>query len=168
MRSPVFQKIEFNDYGVSAMMATLDKVNLGEVPVYWQSDIGHREELENFLSRLFQLLDSMKVNPKFPYPFYIVTDLLTDHFFFPVVARVDQLPVFFNIRAQRLTAKEIVMANKCALVAEKIRNLELEEKLRLLQFNANISREINLLALELEAVQTIAKNLDLVRAEKKV
>jgi hypothetical protein len=168
MRTPIYQKIEFPDYSAATIMATLNKCGAGEVPLYWLSEIGHREELEKFLKRLHQILDDMQINSKFPYPFYIVTDVIAEHFHFPIISKLEALPAFFNHKMRRLSSKEALMNNKCQLLAEKIRNQSIEDKMRLIQLNANYSREIHLLSEELEKIRKIAQQLDLVRAEKKV
>lgn len=128
MRIPILQEIIIPDRHPQALVKQLKAHHLGQLPTYWVSDIPLADELLGFLDLMESCLREMHVDAHFPFPFYIVSTVIADHSFFPVIANVTLLPSHFQQKNKRPKAKEQVLAQKVEIMAQLLQALDLSER----------------------------------------
>jgi hypothetical protein len=128
MRVPILQEIKIPERHPHAIEKLLKQHHIGLQPLYWVSDIPFAEELYGLLDLLEECFRQMHVDSHFPYAFYIVTNLIEKHSFFPIVTSVNQLPLHFKQKSKRPKAKEQVIAQKIEILTHLVQAGDLTDR----------------------------------------
>lgn len=148
MKLPVFEEIETNDYSIGQLYKTFKKASIGEIPSYICIDMDNPKLIEEALDNIKNALDNLDCSKHFPYPFYVVSPILQDYPGLNVVDSIRQLPKHFFKKPKKLKPKEQSLLNKTAILNEKVKNLNITEKLEYIQSQKENQKKLFLLTRE--------------------
>lgn len=124
MKIPIFEELFFENYELDYIREKLDDSRIGKVPTYINLTNVPKDEQINTVFKFKELFLDLNLNPRFPYPCYLIVDHLEDQYF-PTVQSVKELPDHFFKKVKRPNNKELQLLNKLSLKVEKIRNLDM-------------------------------------------
>ena len=124
MKIPIFEEIIFSNFETESILDKLNDTKIGRVPTYINIFSLKKEEKSNLIVELKNAFLSLNINPRFPYPCYLITEKLSDNYF-PQALSVKELPDHFFKKVKRPNNKEMQLLNKLALKVEKINNLDM-------------------------------------------
>jgi len=113
-----------------------------------------------FIGQVAQVLEQMKIHPLFPYPIYIICDKVQSDTRVPVAPSLKELPRHFVRKINKLKSKEASLLNKDGVLAQKVSNLDIDEKMQILKRNAELSKQLYLICRELKFYESIQNALD--------
>ena len=124
MKIPIFEEILLNELSNEKLKVLISDSRIGKVPCYINLTNFKKEEIENLVLNLEQLILENNLHPLFPYPLYIVTTSNLNTII-PKTRSVKDLPDHYFKKIKRPNNKELQLLNKLSLKVEKIKNLEL-------------------------------------------
>ena len=141
MKIPVFEELIFDNYETAYINDKLVNSRIGKVPSYINISSFKKMEKQTILLELENAFLSLNLNPRFPYPCYIICDR-TDSTYFPQAESVKDLPDHFFKKVKRPNNKELQLLNKLALKVEKINNLEINRIIDNLKDSSNSQKKL--------------------------
>lgn len=129
MKLPILKEIKLNTFTVNELVESLRLQEAGSFPTYIvlnSKTIGETNEILDSIAAAFVQLNT---NPKFPYPFYAVTDVISYHPSIPICKSVKDLPRHFVVGNSRLKGRELAILNKANLLKDKVVNLPFYERI---------------------------------------
>lgn len=126
MKIPVFEEIIFESDNVDHLREKILNSKIGKVPTYINIGEKKKDERISFLIDLKNIFLSENLNPRFPYPCYVITEKLSEDYF-PQALSVKELPDHFFKKVKRPNNKEVQLLNKLGLKVEKIKNLDMNK-----------------------------------------
>ncbi len=163
MRIPIFEQItlQLSELeNLEILQDTLAQSRPGQVPCYiglWQTPSNRHEELAR---NVLLALKRLGVGPLFPYPLYIISDQLKDFDELPVVPTVEALPQHFFKKVKRLKNKELALLHKAHPQAQKLVNLDCNNKLAQLQSILKQNRPLYDLSRQLHFYETLLEKIE--------
>ncbi|MCP4912006.1 MAG: hypothetical protein GY909_02715 [Oligoflexia bacterium] len=142
MRLPVFQSIDCTEYSKPSLHEAFLKSGLGSFPLYIYLDLKDKEKVLEALETILDLINEMKVNIKFPYPFYVVTPVVDTYEGLMVINNTSQLPKHFVKRIKRLKNREMALLNKSKLILDRLNNHNLEEDIEKIKARSYQNKEL--------------------------
>ena len=124
MKIPIFEELVMNGSSLEDIKLIVDDSRIGKVPCYINLINFAGNDLEQFIMNLSQVLHEAALHPRFPYPFYIITNKAIKSVF-PTVRSVKDLPENYFKKVKRPNNKELQLLNKLSLKVDKIKNLQL-------------------------------------------
>ena len=161
MKQPIYKEIIFEKVDYEYVIEIMNKNPIGRVPLYALTNHFTQEDLELLLNNIKMILIDQKIHPRFPYPFYIVTNKDLEDTFIPIIAEKSQLPAFFTHKLKRLRKKETQTLQKSQILVEKINNLNIPHKHRELLDQIKNSKKLHKKTREYYFYQKIYQNLQL-------
>ena len=157
MKIPIYQEVRLSSNDLDQDLANAP---WGQGPAYILFPPSSGVEFQKMaLARLKQLLLKRGIDCYFPYPIYVISTLPLGRVDFQVLPHESKLPGFFKSRRRELTAKEIPFIKKIQLLANKVVNSKVDEKMAQIQQMAIRNRELFNLTSETHFYQTIRKKL---------
>lgn len=142
MKLPILKEIKLNTYSISELVESLNLSEAGRYPTFIVLNTNSREETTEALDNIAGAFAQLNINPKFPYPFYAITDKVSFHRSISVCSSLDQLPNHFVRSAKRLKGREIALLNRTNLLKDKVVNLPFYERLTKLKKSMKGQREL--------------------------
>lgn len=124
MKIPIFEEILISEMSAEKLRIIVSDSRIGKVPCYLNLSSLKKEEIEDLIVNLEQIILDHNLHPLFPYPLYIVTPIPVRSIF-PMVRTVKELPEHYFKKVKRPSNKELQLLNKLSLKVDKIKNLEL-------------------------------------------
>lgn len=124
MKIPIFEELFFENFELDYLKEKLLDSRIGKVPTYINLTTLPKEDQNDTVIIIKELFLELNLNPRFPYPCYLILDKNID-LYFPTVATVKELPDHFFKKVKRPNNKELQLLNKLSLKVEKIRNLDM-------------------------------------------
>ena len=126
---PTLEQIDIkNKDDIKNLPETLIKARIGSRPLVFNLKILTKEQLNNFLDFLCEIIKKLHIHPHFPYPIYILSQIIKNHPTFKIIQNIDECPKHFsNIQDRKLLHKEIILMQKIYLENQKILSLPLYE-----------------------------------------
>lgn len=124
MKIPIFEEILLSEMTAEKLRIIVSDSRIGKVPCYLNLTSLKKDEIENLIVNLEQIILEHNLHPLFPYPLYIVTPFAVRSIF-PTVRSVKELPEHYFKKIKRPNNKELQLLNKLSLKVDKIKNLEL-------------------------------------------
>ena len=124
MKIPVFEEIFFDNYSIDTIIEKLSDSKIGKVPTFINLSAVKKDERNDILLNFKNCFLNLNINPRFPYPCYVIAENLKDDYF-PTAQSVKELPDHFFKKVKRPNNKEMQLLNKLSLKVEKIKNLEM-------------------------------------------
>ena len=159
MKLPIFQEIKLNNYSVNELVESFKLQEVGLFPTYLILNTTSLEETREALDNLAGAFAQLNINPKFPYPFYAVTDIVHFHKSVPICSSVDELPAHFDRTVKRLKGRELALLNKANLLKDKVVNLPYYERLQKLKKSMKGQRELYNTTKKLNFYEDLLNNL---------
>ena len=128
MRIPIYEELILKHYTLDYLREKIGECKIGLVPMYTSFHNISEKERPTAALNIEQILKELEIHPKFPYPFYIISETPINSITISVFNKVENLPIHFFKKAKRLKNKELALLNKSTLLAEKVINNDLYAK----------------------------------------
>ena len=160
MKTPILEEFKLKSIDKVEIKANLKHYRVGHKPVYLDASRLKRDRLIKLLGLLSNVMEEENLSPKFPYPFYIISDIEDIWTKFPIFKSIEELPSYYQFEATRPTTKEQKILDFIDISASNIRNEDVQ--LCLDEFSRTISsqRIIKSLAKEGSKLEKILKILE--------
>ena len=142
MNLPVYNEIKLDLNDPERIYQELKESRAGKSPCFIKMTELSEDKLKFTLSIVSSQLEQLNIDPKIPYPIYIITDVKLEHDDFSLVPSEGLLPSYYKIRVKQPGTKESALIQKIQILSEKIRNYLDEDKKYDLEKYALYSREI--------------------------
>lgn len=160
MRIPIYEEITLDNHEKEIMMDILKTKEFGQVP-YYISIITIKDELiEEAIKNISEALITLNIEPNFPYPVYVVCPKEIHHPTLNILDSVNSLPRHFFNKARRLKTKESALLSKTSLIASKIKNENISEKMSDLDKIVHPQRKLYEVTKEIYFYETILKGME--------
>jgi hypothetical protein len=163
MKIPVFEELFFKDFAIDSILEQLSESRIGKVPTFINLTNIKKEERISLLLDLQNAFLNLNLNPRFPYPCYIIGDNIQDDYF-PVANSVKDLPDHFFKKVKRPNNKELQLLNKLSLKVEKLSNLEMNRIIDNIRDTSNSQKKLYDNTKELYFIEIL--NYKLIEREK--
>ena len=124
MKIPIYEEILFEELSAEKLRIIVSDSKIGKVPCYLNLSAIKKNEIDNIIINLEQIILENNLHPFFPYPLYIICTVDVESIF-PTVRTVKELPEHYFKKIKRPNNKELHLLNKLALKVNKIKNLEI-------------------------------------------
>ncbi|MFA6235793.1 MAG: hypothetical protein WC635_00590 [Bacteriovorax sp.] len=158
MKIPIFEEILLSEVSSEKLRIIVSDSRIGKVPCYLNLSIMKKDDVENMIINLEQIILDHNLHPLFPYPLYIVTPHPVKSIF-PVVRTVKDLPEHYFKKVKRPNNKELQLLNKLSLKVDKIKNLELYKILNEFRRSSFAQRKLYNETKELYFLETLNSKL---------
>lgn len=158
MKIPIFEEILLSEITAEKLRIIVSDSRIGKVPSYLNLSSLKKEEIDNLIINLEQIILDHNLHPLFPYPLYIVSPLPVKSIF-PVVRTVKDLPEHYFKKVKRPNNKELQLLNKLSLKVDKIKNLELYKIINEFKRTTHAQRKLYNETKELYFLETIHSKL---------
>lgn len=160
MKTPILEEFKLKSIDKAEIEINVKHYKVGHQPLYIDASRLERDRLINLLGLLSNVFEEENLSPKFPYPFYIITDLEDIWTRFPILRSLEDLPDYFQFEATRPTTKEQKILDFIDISASNIRNEDVQ--LCLDEFGRTISsqRILKSLAKEGHKLEKVLKILE--------
>jgi hypothetical protein len=128
MRIPIYEELILEQFTLEYLRKKLSNSKVGLVPMYTSFHVLSEKERPTAAMNIEQIMIELEIHPKFPYPFYIISETPIRSIGISVFSNVESLPSHFFKKAKRLKNKELALLNKTTLLAEKVINNDLFKK----------------------------------------
>ena len=160
MKLPTFKELKLTNYNVSELVESLKLQEAGLYPTYLVLNTNSEEETREVLDNLAGAFAQLNINPKFPYPFYAITDKVAYHKSVPICSKISKLPSHFAKDSKRIKGRELAMLNRTNLLKDKVVNLPFYERLTKLKKGLSGQRELYEKTKQLHYYETLLENLN--------
>ena len=127
MNIPTLAEIEIHDYEVQSLIEKFKKHQVGQRPCFIEVQLKQRKLIEPALDNIMTALEVMGIDPRFPYPLYLITPYVKRFLDIPIVTDRKNLPKHFFCKTGRLNSKEQSLLKKNKMLANKISNHEVSD-----------------------------------------
>lgn len=160
MKTPILEEFKLKAIDKVEIKANVKHYRVGHQPVYLDASRLDRNRLIKLLGLLSNVLEEENLSPKFPYPFYIISEIEDVWTKFPIFKSIEDLPKYYQFEPTRPTTKEQKILDFIDISASNIRNEDVQ--LCLDEFTRTISsqRIIKSLAKEANKLEKVLKILD--------
>jgi hypothetical protein len=159
MRVPTLEEIKLTTAEISDLKALFTKAKVGNTPVY--TDLSHlgRTRLTEVLTVMELVLKDLNINPKFPYPYYIINGNTEVSSILPIVKKFEDIPSYFQVEVKRVTNREQKLLDKIEVICSQIQNEDVEQRLHEYKMNILPQKFIKSLAKESLFLEQILDDL---------
>lgn len=158
MKIPIFEEILLSEMTAEKLRIIVSDSRIGKVPCYLNLTSLKKDEIENLIVNLEQIILEHNLHPLFPYPLYIVTPFAVRSIF-PTVRSVKELPEHYFKKIKRPNNKELQLLNKLSLKVDKIKNLELYQIINEFKRSSEPQRKLYNETKELYFLETLHSKL---------
>ncbi len=159
MAIPTIQEIKILDYEVQTLVELFKKSEVGQRPCYIELDLEQRKYIEPALDNIMAALELLNIDPRFPYPLFVITPFVQKFLDIPILADRALLPKHFFCRGQRLNSKEQSLLKKTKMLSNKINNNEISDLTVHMKVESNSRRVLSEVCTENEFLETIIEGL---------
>lgn len=159
MDLPTLQEIEIHDYEVQSLLEKFRDSKVGERPCFIVLNMNHAKYVEPALDNIMAALEVLNVDPRFPFPLYVITPHRTHYLDLPLLPDKSHLPNHFFCRSNRMNSKEQSLAKKNIVLANKIKNNEIQDITVALQSNSNARRKLAQVCEEIDFLEEVVDGL---------
>ncbi|MFN8369913.1 MAG: hypothetical protein U0T83_04710 [Bacteriovoracaceae bacterium] len=160
MTNNFLTQIKISNTNLQNMEPVLKPLELGKASYAFIFDkaIGIKDFI-SVVTLLEEHLTKLKINPRFPYPIYLVSDYdLSDCSFF-IIKQIKDIPKYFLEMPGRPGSKELQTIKKLNILRNKIINSDINEKQKLLKnFSFKNKKLFNILK-EIDFYEEITKKI---------
>ena len=138
------------------------KNGIGNAPLAINLKKLDNNQLKKFLEHLEEFLKKLDVHPSWPYPVYIITNIIKGHPSFEVITDIKEAPIHYQIDYdQRPSSKDVQLLQKIYLMNRKIKNLFPRDKDMEIKKIFKHNKKLHDLTKELDFYNTIIRKLNL-------
>ena len=159
MAIPTMTEIKILDYEVQTLVESFKKAEVGQKPCYIDLELKHAKYIEPALDNIMAALEVLGIDPRFPYPLYIITPFVGKYLDLPLITEKKRLPVHFFCKNQRLNSKEQSLLKKTHMLARKIENNEISDITVHMTSESSARRLLSEVCTENEFLETIVNGL---------
>ncbi len=163
MKTPILEEFKLKSIDKEEIQAAIKSFRVGHQPLFLDASKLERDRLIKLLGLLSNCLEEQNLSPKFPYPFYVISEIEDIWTGFPVFKTLEDLPTYYQFEATRPTNKEQKVLDFIDISASNIRNEDVQ--LCLDEFGRTISSQRIIKALSKEG-HKLEKILKILEAEK--
>lgn len=133
MKNPVLTEIKISDYSYMSLKQLFLSNHVGKVPIYFSLNIEKEELIDRALESVSRVIKDLGINPKFPFPLYIICTKRTHYKNLNLIKNTLQLPEHFKKKPQKLKNKEMGLLLKTEISSSRIKNLDIDEKMEFIK-----------------------------------
>ena len=122
MKLPIIKELKISNNTVDFLTFMLKKNRIGRTPLYIDLLTYDYNKTVKILKHLRIAISKIGVNPRFPYPLYIITDKLCHYYNLPLVTNKKNLFSYYIKQGRNLNRREILILSKLYILLEKINN----------------------------------------------
>jgi hypothetical protein len=148
MDAPIYEEIIIKKFDLTSLEFAFLQRKLGERPAVLILPEKDKELQKKIITNILIVLKKHQINPRFPYPIYVVADVDIEAKNIPIIQRDHFAPRFFYCRNPKVTSRESNLLNKVKIIRDKLFKGDLEEKVEYIKSQAPKKREIYLLSEE--------------------
>ena len=156
---PVITEIEIHDFEIRNLTQAFKKNEVGNRPCFLELNLKQRKHIEPALDNIMAALEIIGVDPRFPYPLYIITPVVRKFLDLPLLSDRSKLPKHFFCKTQKLNSKEQSLLKKTKVVSQKIGNNEISNITIHIQSKSNTRRLLSEVCQENEFLESIVSGL---------
>jgi hypothetical protein len=159
MRIPIYEEICLDHHDVESILALFKLKKFGQVPYCITTISIDQDFISEALDNISKVLITLNINPQLPYPVYIINSSKRFHPHLKIIESVNLLPKHFFNKIRRLKTKEAALLSKTSLIASKITNENITEKLATLSKILKPQRKLYELSKEIHFYEKILDGL---------
>ena len=159
VRVPVFEEIIIPSSDKSMLGQALVRQRVGRQPCYLSLNGLEMAQRQATIDQIEEILQEKSISPRFPYPFFIISDKTVQSSFIPIAKSFDELPQYYQRAIKKLTPKETALLNKVLLLNDKIANLSINKSLKSINDHAESQKKFHDLFKEKSFYERIYQNL---------
>lgn len=159
MALPILTEIEIHDYEVQTLVESFKKAEVGDKPCFIDLKLKNKKYIEPALDNIMAALELIGVDPRFPYPLYIITPFVKKFLDLPLISERSRLPSHFFCKGQRLNSKEQSLLKKTKMLSSKIKNNEISEITIHMDSESNPRRFLSDVCTENEFLESVVTGL---------
>lgn len=159
MRIPIYEEISLEEHDLQSILAIFKEKKFGQVPYYISTSNINLDFISEALNNISEALIILNVSALFPYPIYIISQKECLHPNLNILQSVNMLPKHFFNKIRRLKTKETSLLTKTTLIASKITNQNITEKIDTLTKIVKPQRSLYEYSKEIHFYETILAGL---------
>jgi hypothetical protein len=140
MKLPLIQKIEIDQFDKEFLETTVKKNRCGSIPTLLIIHPEAGQPLEQAYRKIQEAFVLLNVNPRFPYPTYVLRDGGVEQDFFPEVESKEEIPKHFIKKIKRMKKREQTLHGKTVTFSDRISNHPLTRDLDYMEQKSNLNR----------------------------
>lgn len=160
MKVPLMQKIEMNVKDVPDLKNIFQKNNIGELPTILIFKDFTIEQSKKMISACEIMCDKLFINPRFPYPLYILNEWNIEQSTFPEVSDINAVPRHFVKKIKRIKKREQNILDKVTTLSNRINNHSVTSDLEYITLKANDNKKLKELCAEKSFYLDLLTNLN--------
>lgn len=158
MDLPVFEELKIKNFDVDQLLPYFEQQKVGRRPCFIKMPKDDPEKLRGHLINILLVLKKMKVDPRFPYPLYLISEVRLNSKIIPQIRSEREIPGFFFCKNQKITSRESSLINKISIIRERMRNFNYEGLMEDMNEYSNHHKKVYQLAREHNFLTTILEH----------
>ena len=122
MNLAILTEIEIDDFEILSLIEIFRDKDIGQRPCFIELRLTQEKYIKPALDNIMTALEMIAVDPRFPYPLYIVSPHIKNYLDLSIIDYRVNLPTHFKSKSGRLNNKEQSLLKKTHLLATKIGN----------------------------------------------
>ncbi len=159
MKLPLIQKIDILPSQFNELEVIFKKNAIGSGPTLLQFPELDGKNLGEVYKMCEESFKHLGINPRFPYPTYILSEVGLKQTFFPELKSTRAIPKHFIKKIKRIKKREQSLLDKITTLSERIKNHNISEDLNYLTNKSSKNKELRNLCSEkdfyLELIESI-------------
>ncbi|WP_372653104.1 hypothetical protein [Halobacteriovorax sp.] len=140
MRIPIYEELILDNYSVEYLKDIIKSSKIGSLPMYSSLHNIPNAEKPLVISNIEIALRELQKSPYFPYPYYIVSDYNLKSAEIEIFNSVEELPSHYFKKSKRLKNKELMLLNKVSVICEKVSNMQIYNKQKVID-NSSLAQK---------------------------
>ena len=157
MKVPFLKELNIKNFKVSSLILILKKNRIGRTPLSLDLLTYNENETLEILKNLKSAIIRLGVNPRFPYPIYIITDKVNHYEDLPIMKRKKDISSFYIGRRTNINRREALILSKLYILLEKINNHNVTKECAFIKSQSNQRSYLKDLSYESSIYRTILK-----------
>lgn len=159
MNLPILTEIEIDDFEILSLIETFRAHEVGKRPCFIELNLSQKKYIKPALDNVMTALEMIAVDPRFPYPLYIVSPHIKKFLDLPIIDKCLNLPAHFKSKSGRLNNKEQSLLRKSHLLATKISNNRIDNITDYIHSEKYARRMLVEICQEIEFLESISDGL---------
>lgn len=146
MGLPIYRKIVLTPGNLEHVIDQVEELGMGKSPAFIVIDTDDNETEANTISQLSTIFNQKEISSYFPFPTYILTKIDQSYPNLLFCSEESELPSHFKRSTRRLTNKESNLIKKINIKVKKIKQMEINQKMELLNHKSTFIKKLSRLS----------------------
>jgi hypothetical protein len=148
MKLPLIQKLDILPSQFEELGTVFKKNAIGSGPTLLQFPELEGKKLGEVQKMCEEIFKQLGINPRFPYPTYIISEVGINQTFFPELKSTRAIPKHFIKKIKRIKKREQSLLDKITTLSERIKNHNISQDLNYLTNKSVKNKELRNLCSE--------------------